>query len=165
MHSSMPETGKRDPYIFKNQEWLPEIPTRILTEVLKGWDDSSDDKETYLDYFTQDAVLVFGGEHKGKDKIKAARDGMIHKDKGPILKSQHFFETAFVTGGGMGIDGKWEIIGVADVRYDLVDQSEVWTRAASWCRVVKQDGGWLIEKYEVFMDGSKLFEGLGKLNK
>ena len=162
-HPAQGTPSSRDPYVFKNQEWLPEVPREILTNFLKGWDDSS--KEDYLNYLNSDAVLHFGGEHKGKDGIKAARDGMIHPEKGPILRSNHFFETGFVTGGGMGIDGKWEMIGVADVRYDMVDKTEVWTRAASWCRVVKGDQGWGIETYEVFMDGTKLFEKLASLNK
>lgn len=158
------ERGDRDPYTFKNQDWLPDVPTQILTNFLKGWDDSTAEK--YLDYVQDDIVFVFGGEQKGKDAVKKARDSMIHQEKGPILRSKHFFETGFVTGGGMGIDGKWEICGVADVRYDLVDKSEVWTRAASWCRVVKNDGGdWLIERYEVFMDGTALFDKLAKLKK
>lgn len=162
-HPVMGERGTRDPYVFKNQEWLPEIPLRLLTNVLKGWDDSTSDK--YLEFFTKDAVLKFGGEHKGRDAIKAVRDSMIHPEKGPVLKSSHFFETGLITGGGMGIDGKWEMIGIADVKYDLVDKTEAWTRAASWCRVVKGDEGWQIETYEVFMDGTPLFEKLGQLKK
>jgi hypothetical protein len=161
----MPKNGARtrDPYVFKNQEWLPEVPVQALTAALKGWDDSTNDK--YLDYFHEDAVLHFGGEHKGRKGIKACRDSMIHPEKGPILRSAHFFETGFVTGGGMGIDGKWEIIGVADVRYDLVNGSEAWTRASSWCRVVKSDDQWLIEAYEVFMDPTALFQKMGELGK
>lgn len=155
----------RDPYTFKNHDLLPKVPREALLGILKGWDDSSDANNSYLDYFQDDGVLLFGVEHKGKDAIRKARDSMIHKEKGPVLKSNHFCETGFVTGGGMGIDGKWEIIGVADVRYDMVDGSQVWTRAASWCRVVKGDDGWLVEKYEVLMDGSKLFEAIGKLGK
>ncbi|ETN40906.1 uncharacterized protein HMPREF1541_05186 [Cyphellophora europaea CBS 101466] len=156
----------RDPYVFINQDLLPPVPRDALTAILRRWDDSSDPTNDYLNYFTPHAVLVFGGEHCGRDAIRAARDSMMHPQKGPVTKCQHFFETAFVTGGGMGMDGKWEIIGVADVRYDLVGGGEVWTRAASWCRVAKEDDGrWLAERYEVFMDGSKLFEALARLGK
>ena len=162
----MASSRTRDPYIFENHDLLPAVPRETLTTILKGWDDSSDETNDYLNHFTPDAVLVFGGESHGRDAIRSVRDSMIHQHNGPITKSSHFFETAFVTGGGMGVDGKWEIIGVADVKYDLLGGGEVWTRAASWCRVVKVgDGQWQAERYEVFMDGSKLLEALSKLAK
>ena len=162
----MADRGTRDPYVFKNQDWLPSVPLDVLTNLLKGWDDSSDETNSYLNYFTPDSVLVFGQEHHGREGIRAARDSMIHRTNGPITKSSHFFETAFVTGGGMGIDGKWEIIGVADVKYDMLGGGEVWTRAASWCRVIKGgDGQWQAERYEVFMDGGKLMEAISKVGK
>jgi ketosteroid isomerase-like protein len=162
----MAATRTRDPYVFQNHDVLPPIPRDMLAQVLKGWDDSSDQTDAYLNCFTDDAVLLFGAELKGKDAIRAARNGMIHKDNGPVKKCTHYFETGFATGGGMSIDGKWEIAGIADIKYELVDGTDVWTRATSWCRVTKDGSGrWLIDKYEVFMDGSKLFAAMGNLGK
>ena len=113
-------------------------------------------------------MLKFGGDHHGHEGIRAARDSMIHPEKGPIVKCQHFFENAFLLARGgdtaQAGDGSWEIIGVADVRYTLVGAGEeVWTRAASWAKVVQDSGEWKAREYEVFMDGSKLFEAIGKL--
>lgn len=162
----MASTRARNPYLFQNHDLLPAVPRDALTSILKGWDDSSDETDAYLNHFTPDAVLVFGVEHKGREAIRKARDSLIHQHNGPVTKCSHFFETGFVTGGGMGMDGKWEMIGVADVRYDLLGGGEVWTRAASWLRLVKGDDGvWLAEKYEVFMDGSKLVDAVSKLSK
>jgi hypothetical protein len=159
----MAQRNAMDQYRFKNEDSVPEVPTRVLRNFLKGWDDSTDENDSYLSYIQPDAILYFGGAHEGMKGFKAARDGMIHQRKGPILRSAHFFETAFVNAIG---SGSWEIIGTSDIRYDLVDGNEVWTRAASWCRVVKTDGDdGLISKYEVFMDGSKLFEAMSKLKK
>jgi len=129
---------------------------------LKGWDDVPD-PSSYLEYFTSDAVLKFGGDHHGHKGIRAARDSMLHPEKGPIVKCQHFFENGFVLAGSQ--EGPWEMIGVADVRYTLVGTGEeVWTRAASWTRVVQEEGKYKSQAYEVFMDGSKLFEALSRLN-
>jgi hypothetical protein len=163
---AMSASRTRDPYVFENHDLLPPVPRDVLTTILKGWDDSSDETNGYLNHFTPDAVLVFGQDHKGREGIRAARDSMISLQKGPVTKCSHFFETGFVTGGGMGIDGKWEMIGVADVKYDLLGGGEVWTRAASWCRVVKGGNGhWQADRYEVFMDASKLVDATSKLGK
>lgn len=149
----------RDPYHFANHDDVPAIPRDTLTIILKHWDDTAD-PTSYLQYFTSDAVLKFGGDHHGHKGIRAARDSMIPN---PIAKCQHFFENAFVLAGNAG-DGPWEIIGVADVRYTLVGAGqEVWTRAASWARIVQEGGEWKAQAYEVFMDGSNLFEAIGNL--
>ena len=155
-------TRDRDPYEFANHAAIPSIPRDTLAAALKGWDDTAD-ATSFLDYFTSEAVLKFGGAHHGHTGIKAARDSMIHPTKGPIVKCQHFFENGFMLAGQEG-DAEWEMIGVADVRYTLVGAGEeVWTRAASWARFVKDDGNWKAKAYEVFMDGSKLFEAMSKL--
>jgi hypothetical protein len=130
---------------------------------LKHWDNTAD-PTTFLNYFTPDAVLKFGGDHHGHKAIRAARDSMIHPTKGPIVKCQHFFENAFIL-GGIPEAGPWELIGVADVRYTLVGSGEeVWTRAASWARIVQESPGeYKAQAYEVFMDGSALFQAIANL--
>ena len=157
----------RDPYRFENQDDVPAIPRDALTIILKHWDDTAD-PSSYLKYFTSDAVLKFGGDHHGHDGIRAARDSMIHPEKGPIVKCQHFFQNAFVLAGSKHNDNNsndpWEIIGVADVKYTLVDNNEVFTRAASWARIVNDGRVWKAQEYEVFMDGSKLFAAMGSLS-
>ena len=158
----MADARTRDPYQFANHDAIPAIPRDALAAVLKRWDDTAD-PISYLDYFTNDAVLKFGGDHHKHAGIRAARDSMIHPEKGPIVKCQHFFENGFVLAGQEG-SSEWEMIGVADVRYTLVGTGEeVWTRAASWARFVQDDGKWKAKAYEVFMDGSKLFEAMSKL--
>lgn len=155
----------RDPYRFANHDNVPAIPRDALATILKHWDNTSD-PTSYLEYFTSDAVLKFGADHHGHKGIRAARDSMIHPEKGPVVLCQHFFENAFVLAGGADAgDGPWEIIGVADVRYTLVKTGqEVWTRAASWARIVQDSGKGKAQAYEVFMDGSKLFEAIGGLS-
>ncbi|KPI42348.1 uncharacterized protein AB675_9459 [Cyphellophora attinorum] len=161
----MTQRSPADQYKFKNQDSQPDAPVNVLRNFLKAWDDSADEKETYLNYIQPDAVLLFGGPHTGRKEWKAARDGLIHQHNGPILRSQHFLETVFVYDMQPETGRAWEIVGTADVRYDIVDGNEVWTRAATWCRIVEAGEERLIERYEVFMDGTKLFEALGKLNK
>jgi hypothetical protein len=166
----MAETRTRGAYRFANHDAIPAIPRDTLTSILKYWDDTAD-PTSYLNYFTADAVLKFGGEHRKHAGIRAARDSMIHPEKGPIVKCQHFFENGFILAGqeggasaGEGKEPEWEIIGVADVRYTLVGTGEeVWTRAASWAKFVQDAGEWKAKAYEVFMDGSKLFEAMSKL--
>jgi hypothetical protein len=162
---NMAEQRDRDPYQFSNHDSLPPVPRDALTALLKRWD-AVDTEHTVADLFAPDALLIFSSEFKGRDAIKQSRGSMIHPEKGPILKCSHFFETGFVTGDGLGVDGTWEILGIADVRYDLLGGEVAWTRAASRCRVVKTNQGeWLADRYEVYMDGSKLFEAMGRIPK
>lgn len=155
----------RDPYTFSNHDALPPIPRDTLATILRHWDTTTDTANTYLQYFAPDAILVFGGEHHGRDGIRACHDSMIHPDTGPIVKCQHFFEKAFVPGDGGGGE-TWEIIGAADVQYTLVNGKEVTTRAASFARLARsEDGGWVAQRYEVFMDGSELMKEIGALGK
>jgi hypothetical protein len=155
----------RDPYEFSNHDSLPPVPRDALAALLKKWD-ANDTESTVSDLFAPDGLLIFGSEFKGRAAIKQSRGAMIHPEKGPILKCSHFFETGFVTGDGLGVDGKWEILGIADVRYDLLGGEVAWTRAASRCRVVKTNQGeWLADRYEVYMDGSKLFDAMGRIPK
>jgi SnoaL-like domain len=158
----------RDSYTFLNHDTLPPIPRDTLTTILRHWDNTTDASNTYLQYFAPDAVLSFGGEHRGRDGIRACHDSMIHPKTGPIVKCQHFFEKAYVPGSSDGGEesGKWEIIGVADVRYTLVNGKEVTTRAASFATLAKgEEGRWIAQRYEVFMDGSELMKEIGLLGR
>lgn len=160
----------QDAYTFSNHGDLPPIPRDTLTDILRHWDNTTDESNTYLQYFAPDATLIFGGEHHGRDNIRACRDSMIHPTKGPIVKCQHFFEKALTLGNydnkQEGKDDQtWEIIGIANVKYTLTNGKEVITRAASLAKVAKgEEGRWMAQRYEVFMDGSELMKEIGLLH-
>jgi hypothetical protein len=153
----------RDPYEFTNHAAIPSPIRDRMVHLLKSWDDANHNYDFVSD-FTSNGILRFGASAQGHDAIKAMKAGMIHPEKGPIVKCQHVFEKGFMMPAAE--QGKQEFIGTAEVTYELANGRKVTARPASHACFVREgeEGEWLAEYYEVHMDSHELMEAIRVMN-
>ena len=139
-------------YTLSNHDAVPAGIRDSMINILKNWDDN-DSKHAYLNYFTPNATLKFGGPKTGRDAIRATRDAMIHPTNGPIVQCTHVLDSGFVNPAAAG-----EIMVKGTVTYELKNGRKVVCPVVSLGRFVKGvDEEWeQAEYYEVFLDSAEL---------
>ena len=139
-------------YTLSNHDALPVGVRDSMINILKHWDDN-DSNNGYLNYFTPNATLKFGGPKTGRDAIRATRDAMIHPTNGPIVQCTHVLDSGFVNPAAAG-----EIMVRGTVTYELKNGRKVVCPVVSLGRFVKGvDEEWeQAEYYEVFLDSAEL---------
>jgi hypothetical protein len=115
----------RDKYTFENESSVPPAISKQLRVLYSSWDDMNSD-HSYSTFFSENAHLSFSptSEAKGRDGIRAFRDGMINAEKGPVVELEHTVKTCWLPAGGF-IDGKQEVIITGSIWYKLKNGRKV----------------------------------------
>lgn len=156
--------SNRDNYEFSNQSSIPESLGPVISNFFRSWDDPHS-KNDYLNVFAPHGELVFGpAPAKGRAAIKALREGMIHPEKGPVVDLEHTLGKVFVLAGGSA-EGQHELLVNGSIWYKLKNGKRVDADFASYMTFVKQqDGQWLVEFYQVYLDSLELVTAIKEMS-
>ena len=153
----------RDNYIFENHAAIPSGLGDELSAFFRSWGDPHSTLD-YLNLFAPDGELVFGpAVAKGRDAIRALREGMVHPTNGPVVDLEHTLGKCFVLAGGAE-QGRQEFIVNGSIWYKLKNGRKVDADFASY--MVFQEGKAKPEAtfYQVYLDSHELMTAITAMN-
>ncbi|OAP59760.1 hypothetical protein AYL99_04762 [Fonsecaea erecta] len=153
----------RDPYTFANASHVPTDVLRLITTILKSWDQATTDYK-YTTVFHPHGILHVAPEPAvGEAAMKRLHDDMVHPINGPIVALQHYLDRVFMLAGPPEGE-KTEFVSTGKLTSVLKSGEEVTSDYATWIVASPDASGELkVELLRVFSDTSELMKKIGAM--
>lgn len=144
---------------------IPSPFNKTIPDFFQDWDNPHLKNNDYLNVFTPEGQLNFGGvPSQGREAILALRNGLIHPENGPVVNCEHTLQKCFVLTGGSG-SGRQEFLVKGTIWYELRNGRRVDANFTTYMDFVEAgSGNWQVALHQVFLDSMEIMDAIKEMN-